>query len=80
MKRREFHRRMMMLGAGVPAGVALAGDEKSDGGFPDHFREAPKKLPARSFDVVVAGGGTAGVVAAATVCISRDERQIATKR
>lgn len=30
----------------------------------DYYEEPAKKLPARRFDVVVAGGGTAGVVAA----------------
>jgi len=55
---------MMMLGAGVPAGLALAGDEEPAEEVPDHFNEAPTRLPARSVDVVVAGGGTAGVVAA----------------
>ena len=29
-----------------------------------HYKEASRQLPARQFDVVVAGGGTAGVVAA----------------
>jgi hypothetical protein len=30
----------------------------------DYFLEKPKQLPVRQFDVVVAGGGTAGVIAA----------------
>ena len=30
----------------------------------DFYEEPPKKLPTRTFDVVVAGGGTGGVVAA----------------
>ena len=29
-----------------------------------YYKEAAKKLPARNFDVVVAGAGTAGVIAA----------------
>ena len=34
---------------------------KQSGNF---YEEPPKNLPIRNFDVVVAGGGTAGVVAA----------------
>ena len=33
-------------------------------GSAEFFREAAKKLPAIHYDVVIAGGGTAGVVAA----------------
>ena len=34
-----------------------------------HYEEASRKLPVREFDVVVAGGGTAGVVAAGAKAI-----------
>jgi flavin-dependent dehydrogenase len=57
MKRRDFARGSLVAGCGfltAPAGAQS----------PDYYQEAAKKLPARNFDVVVAGGGTAGVVAA----------------
>jgi hypothetical protein len=57
MNRRDFHRRSLALGLGAVAGSAAAQDS-------DSYSEAAKKLPVRRFDVVVAGGGTAGVVAA----------------
>jgi hypothetical protein len=52
-----------MLGVGALAGLpndSKAMDRKST----DFYREPPKNLPIRKFDVVVAGGGTGGVVAA----------------
>jgi flavin-dependent dehydrogenase len=53
-----------MLGIGV-----LAGSNKSSMGgvknqSENYYEEPTKNLPVRKFDVVVAGGGTAGVVAA----------------
>jgi hypothetical protein len=57
MDRREFHRRSLALGLGAVSGSAAAQDS-------DSYNEAAKKLPGRTFDVVVVGGGTAGVVAA----------------
>jgi len=43
-------------------------DQESQGGasgqVPDYYQEPARRLPARKCDVVVAGGGTAGVVAA----------------
>jgi len=64
MNRREFSRSGLILGMGLMAG--------STGGLPawsadpsgDYHEEPVKKLPVRKFDVVVAGGGTAGAVAA----------------
>ncbi len=53
MNRRDFTKSVMSLGAAVPAESAE-----------DSYLEPAKKLPARRFDVVVAGGGTAGVIAA----------------
>jgi len=56
MDRRSFHKRVLLLGMGTGAGR---------GADPDAVYEEPaKKLPIRRFDVAVAGGGTAGVVAA----------------
>ncbi len=64
MNRRDFNKHMLMLGIGVQGGSAMgksAGDGKQVGSY---YQEPSKKLPVRKFDVVVAGGGTAGVVAA----------------
>jgi len=52
MQRRDFSKRLLMLG--TAGGLAE----------PDYYQEPARKLPVRRFDVVVAGGGTAGVVAA----------------
>ena len=57
MNRRDFSRRSLALGLGSIGARAGAQD-------PDFYQEAAKRLPVRRFDVVVAGGGTAGVVAA----------------
>jgi hypothetical protein len=55
---------MLMLGIGVHAG-SVKGVEAKTGNQPmDDYEEPARKLPVRKFDVVVAGGGTAGVVAA----------------
>ena len=57
MNRRDFSKRSLALGLG-----ALAGPASSQS--PEYYQEAAKRLPVRRFDVVVAGGGTAGAVAA----------------
>jgi hypothetical protein len=55
MNRRDFSKGALAVGAvGAPSYQASA----------DYYEEPPKRLPVRKFDVVVAGGGTAGVVAA----------------
>ncbi|MCP4314306.1 MAG: FAD-dependent oxidoreductase [Bacteroidetes bacterium] len=64
MKRREFTKSSLMLGMGLMAGPARGGQSGSDHQSEEYYDEPGKKLPARKFDVVVAGGGTAGVVAA----------------
>jgi hypothetical protein len=61
MKRREFSKKLAMISAGAP----MAWAESSQTGETSEFYQEPaKRLPARRFDVVVAGAGTAGVVAA----------------
>ena len=57
MNRRDFSRRTLAIGLASAAAPANAQD-------PNFYQEAAKRLPVRRFDVVVAGGGTAGVVAA----------------
>ncbi len=66
MDRRDFSKCGLMLGAGVLSGsqkgAAAAGGRSGRTG--NYYEEPPKKLPVRQFDVVVAGAGTGGVVAA----------------
>jgi len=64
MKRRDFHKGMLAAGAGVGAALAEAGERDGPPPGPDHYEEPARRLPVRRFDVVVAGAGTAGVVAA----------------
>jgi uncharacterized protein with NAD-binding domain and iron-sulfur cluster len=63
MKRREFSKSIALLGLGTQAGLAgsLGKTSEIQEGF---YQEPAKKLPVRKFDVVVAGGGTAGLFAA----------------
>ncbi len=61
MDRRKFSKNMLLSGLAIPAinsDFSLKNEES------EQFKEASRKLPVREFDVVVAGGGTAGVVAA----------------
>ncbi len=58
MNRRQFSKRV--FGAGM-ASVGLPLFSQTEKSL---YQEPAKQLPTRSFDVVVAGGGTAGVVAA----------------
>jgi NADPH-dependent 2,4-dienoyl-CoA reductase/sulfur reductase-like enzyme len=64
MERRDFYKRMVMLGVGANAGFAAGGVSEAREPTGDYYHEPAKKLPVRKFDVVVGGGGTAGVVAA----------------
>jgi len=61
MDRREFSKWMLLAGAGTSVGRSAVAEDSETAGF---YVEPPKRLPIRNFDVVVAGGGTAGVVAA----------------
>ena len=64
MDRREFSKQIALLGAGLPAGLAVGQPAERKESPEGWYEEPAKKLPIRKFDVVVAGGGTAGVVAA----------------
>ncbi len=64
MNRRDFSRQVLMVGGAARAGRAGAVPRQTATRSRDFYEEPARKLPARSFDVVVAGGGTAGVVAA----------------
>jgi len=63
MNRRDFSKNMLILGLGAQAGCTV-NMSKVDIDLGNYYEEPAKKLPIRKFDVVVAGGGTAGVVAA----------------
>jgi hypothetical protein len=64
MDRREFSKMSLMLGMGLLAGTSKGGPAGNGGPSDTYYEEPAKKLPLRKFDVVVAGAGTAGVVAA----------------
>jgi hypothetical protein len=66
MKRRDFGKMSILAGAGALTACSGAVDHEKDGFSADgeYYHEPAQKLPTREFDVVVAGGGTAGVVAA----------------
>lgn len=61
MNRRQFSKGI--FAAGMGAGLARGGSAEPGGGR-DYYEEPARRLPIRKFDVVVAGAGTAGVVAA----------------
>jgi hypothetical protein len=62
MNRREFSKSVLMIGLGARSamGTQAGGLEASEA----YYEEPAKKLPIRRFDVLVAGAGTGGVVAA----------------
>ena len=65
MKRREFSKLLVAMGVGAKASFAGQSTEsKSRQENTEFYKESSKKLPVRHFDVVVAGGGTAGLFAA----------------
>jgi hypothetical protein len=61
MDRRNFSKNVLIAGLTMPALNLSSFGEPVD---LEIYKEASKKLPVREFDVVIAGGGTAGVVAA----------------
>ncbi len=65
MNRRQFSRNSLLAGLAAFTGCKNPrGNANGPVTGEDHYVEASRKLPARSYDVVVVGGGTAGVVAA----------------
>jgi len=64
MKRRDFHKGILAAGIAASAGFAQAAEQSTGSRPSDYYQEPAKRLPLRRFDVVVAGAGTAGVVAA----------------
>ncbi len=64
MNRRDFYKTSGTLGLGLLASNSVFGNELKTVSEPGFYNEEAKKLPAREFDVVVAGGGTAGVICA----------------
>jgi len=64
MNRREFSRNSVLLGVGALTGFTKGSKARARSQSGDYYQEPVKKLPVRKFDVVVAGGGTGGVVAA----------------
>ncbi len=61
MNRRKFSKDVLLTGMAIPAINLGLPTESTDAG---KQQEDVKKLASRDFDVIVAGGGTAGVVAA----------------
>lgn len=64
MDRRDFSKLSLLIGAGTLTGINTACSGSEESSSEGSYTEPEKRLPAREFDVVVAGGGTAGVVAA----------------
>jgi hypothetical protein len=61
MDRRKFSKNVLLSGMAIPA---LNSNITFNTVEPGQYKEEAKNLPVREFDIVVAGGGTAGVVAA----------------
>ena len=64
MNRREFSKASGLIGLGLATGTSVTAREAMIADDQSYYKEAAKKLPARNFDVVIVGGGTAGVIAA----------------
>ena len=62
MNRREFSKSALLMGIGAGVATDVRAAVSNPGG--EFYEEPEKKLSVRKFDVVVAGAGTGGVVAA----------------
>ncbi|NLH41573.1 MAG: FAD-dependent oxidoreductase [Planctomycetes bacterium] len=64
MNRREFSKSVLIAGLGVGAGMTTAGAAAGSNAAGEFYEEPARRLMIRKFDVIVAGAGTGGVVAA----------------
>jgi len=64
MRRRDFSKSMLAFGLGAPGALAAETADESSERTRESYTEPAKKLTVHRADVVVAGAGTAGVVAA----------------
>jgi len=64
VNRRKFLESALAVGAVAHAGWAMGKSEEQEKPPGEFYEEPARRLPVRNFDVIVAGGGTAGVVAA----------------
>ncbi len=59
INRRDFSKHSLMLGMGVLTGFPKDSKARALNQPMNYYREPPKNLPVRKFDVVIAGAGTA---------------------
>lgn len=64
INRRDFAKGVLAAGIGASAGLSRGGTAEPEDDGAEYYQESAKRLPIRKFDVVVAGAGTAGAVAA----------------
>ena len=77
MDRREFSKSSLLVGIGTMAGLSVDAAAMQPYRSAKYYMEPEKKLPVRKFDVVIAGAGTGGVVAAlAAAAVPRKPRRL----
>jgi hypothetical protein len=72
MNRREFVKNAGLRGVGIGARSARGSREKQPDPRMENYEEPIRRLPARTFDVVAAGAGTAAALCAARKCGTRE--------